>query len=313
MPKQREQCGIKFTPNLLHPRHWLTWFGLGLFFFVSLLPTSWRHFLGHRIGNFLFSRKSHKRRYIVDTNLRIAFPKLSKEQREAMVLEHFQWYGCAVVDYSVLFFSSKKRLSSMLQVDGREYIDQLISENKNVIILLAHSVMLEFGPAAIGFHYDSFGSYKTSKNPVMDWIIAKSRCRHVSFVVSREEGLRKLVKSLAPNKLMIFLPDEDLGAENSTFAPFFHKQKATLTTTARIAKMGKAQALTAFTWFDKSTNKYRLQIQPVLQNYPTGDAIVDATKMNQSLEKLVEQHPAQYIWTMKLYRTRPENDEETIY
>jgi lauroyl/myristoyl acyltransferase len=222
-----------------------------------------------------------------------------------------------MVDYSLLFFASQKRLNKMLQIDGREHIDKAIADDKNIIILLAHSVMLEFGPAAIGFQYDCFGSYKTSKSPVMDWMIAKSRCRHVSFVVSREEGLRKLIKSLAHKKLMIFLPDEDLGLENSTFAPFFNKQKATLTTTARIAKMGKAKALPAFTWFDPVINKYRLQILPALDNYPSKDATLDAGNMNQSLEVLIKQHPSQYIWTMKLYRTRPESsgkdDEAGVY
>jgi len=299
-------CGISFSLSLLHPKYWLTWLGLLIVFIISQVPTHFRHFLGRQLGSYIY--KNNKKRYrVVDTNLKIAFPEFDDAKRDEMIKRHLQWYGCAMIDYSLILFAGKKRLSALLAIDGVEHLDEVMENNQSVVILLAHSVMLEFGPAALGFKYETFGSYKTSKNAVLDWVIAKGRCRYTKFVVSRDEGLRKLVKSLKPNRVMIFLPDEDLGRENSIFAPFFGEDKVTLTTTARIVKMGKAKALPAFTWYDTSTKKYRLQINPALQNYPKGDASKDAIQMNQALEVLIKQHPEQYMWLLKWYRTRPEN------
>ena len=263
-----QRCGLPFTFSLLHPKNWPAWFGLGVAAIVSLFPTSARHAIGNKIGAYIYNNNK-KRRNTVNTNLKIAFPKLTDEQREAMALEHLQWYGCALVDYSMVFFSGRKRLSAMSEIHGKEHIDAARAENKTVILLLAHSVMLEFGPPEIGLNYDIFGSYKTSKNPVIDWIVARSRCRQASLVVSREEGLRKLVKSMSPVRVMIFLPDEDLGRENAVFAPFYGKEKSTLTTTARLAKMGKAVALPTFVYFDTEQQKYITSIGPALENYPT--------------------------------------------
>ena len=305
-------CGIPFSARLLHPRYWLSWLGLGLFALIAQLPTRARHWLGRHLGSLIYHRKNQKRRHIVNTNLKIAFPELNDAQRDAMTLKHLQWYGCAMIDYSLLFFGSNKRLARLLSIEGKEYIEQALADNQNTMVLLAHSVMLEFAPAALGINYDVFGSYKSSKNSVLNWIIAKSRCRHVKFVVSREEGLRKLIKSLAPGNMMVFLPDEDLGAENATFVPFFKKDKATLTTTARIAKMGHAKAFPAYAWFDPNKQKYILQIMPALKNYPSGNTEKDAIALNQALEKLIKQHPEQYMWLMKWYRTRPEG-EPSVY
>lgn len=307
-----KNCGIPFTSALFHLKYWPTWIGLGLAFIVSLFPDSVRHFLGKRVGHAIYNNKKKKRYNVVKANLKVAFPELNESTLETHIKEHLEWYGCALIDYSLLFFASQKRLASKVEISGKEHIDQANANQQSIILLLAHSVMLEFGPAAIGFHYESFGSYKTSKNAVLDWIIARSRCRHVKFVVSREEGLRKLVKSLIPGRLMIFLPDEDLGTENATFVPFFGKQKATLTTTARIAKLGKATALPAFTWYNPATKKYVLEVAPPLADYPSKDVNADAIKLNQSLEILIKQHPTQYMWLLKWYRTRPE-DEEGIY
>ncbi len=310
-----KRCGPAFTLAFLSPRYWLSWLGLALGFLVSLLSNRARHLLGRGIGNLIYKHHT-KRHHIVKTNLDISFPELSNSEREKMTHQHLQWYGCALVDYTLFFFASKRRLSNMIEIEGKEHIDHALNNNQSIIILLAHSVMLEFAPAALGLHYNCYGSYKSSKNPVIDWMIARSRCRHVKFVVSREEGMRKLVKSLIPNQLLIFLPDEDLGKENAVFAPFFGKQKATLTTPARLAKMGKATCLPTFAWYDPITHKYKIQISAPLTNdgcnYPSNDKIENATTLNKGLEDLIKQHPEQYMWTMKVFRTRPEN-EKSVY
>ena len=303
-----QRCGLPFTLSLLHPKYWLTWLGLGIAAIVSLFPTSMRHSIGKKVGAYIYNN-NRKRKNIVNTNLAIAFPHLSQEQRENMALEHLQWYGRALVDYSMTFFSSRKRLSAMSEIQGKEHLDKVRGENKNVILLLTHSVMLEFGPPEIGLHYDLFGSYKTSKNPVIDWLVAKSRCRQASLVVSREEGMRKLVKSMTPDRVMIFLPDEDLGSQNAVFAPFYGKDKSTLSTTARLARMGKAAALPLFVYFDEDKQKYISLIGAPLENYPSKDAVADASNMNKALERLISQKPEQYMWFMKWYYTRPEGDK----
>ena len=305
-----KKCGLPLTLSLFHPRYWLTWLGLGLAAVFSLFPSSIRHAAGKKIGAYIYNNNK-KRKHIVISNLKIAFPELSENERDEMALKHLQSFGCGLVDYSMLFFAGEKRLASISEIHGKEHIDAVRAENKTVMLLLSHSVMLEFASPQIGRYYDIFGSYKTSKNPVLDWMIARSRCRQASLVVSREEGLRKLVKSMSPERVMFFLPDEDLGSENAVFAPFYGKDKSTLTTTARLARMGKAAALPMFAYFDENKQKYITLIGPALENYPSKDAVADATNMNQALEKLISQKPEQYMWFMKWYRTRPEGEDPT--
>jgi len=275
------------------------------------MPQKLRHFLGRMIGNLTYSQNK-KRRDVVLSNIKIAFPELDKKAQQQRAKRHLQWYGCALVDYSLLLFASKKRLATLVEIEGAEHIDKAIKHQQSVMILLAHSVMLEFAPIALGMKYTCYGSYKSAKNPVMDWLIAKGRCRYVKFVVSREQGLRRLVRELIPKQLLIFLPDEDLGKKNAIFTPFFGKQKATLTTPARIAKLGKAVAFPCFAYYDDLSGKYKVIIAPAIENYPDKDATKNAMLLNQQLEKLILQQPEQYMWLMKWYRTRPEG-EESVY
>ena len=307
----KKQCGVPFTKGLLHPRHWLAWLGLGLAYLVSWLPTGIRHTIGRKIGDLTYQRNK-KRRNIVLTNLRLAFPHKSKEEREDMARRHLQWYGCALVDYSLTFFASRKRLTKMIRMNNSEHIDKALAENKSIILFLAHSVMLDFSPPVIGYHYPAYGSYKTIKNPVFDWMVARSRCRTALFLITRDEGMLKLARELKPGQILIFLPDEDLGAKHSTFAPFFGVQKATLKSPARLAKMGKAVSLLLYVWFNPDSKRYEVDISDPLENFPAPGAEKSAEILNTGLEKMIAVAPDQYMWLLKIFKTRP-TGEKAVY
>ena len=93
---------------------------------------------------------------------------------------------------------------------------------------------------AISMDYSANGPYKVMRNPVIDWKIANGRLRfgskNGSKLFTREDGLRPLIRETRAGKILIYLADEDLGAENSIFVPFFGVQKATIPVLGRLAK-----------------------------------------------------------------------------
>jgi len=293
---------VPFRKALLHPRHLGSWLLLSVAALLSLLPQTVRHWFGSLIGRYLY-KKNRKRRDIVGTNLKQVFPKLSEDQLQSMVRDHLNWYGKALIDYSVFFFASQHRLEKLVSIRNEDALVQIKQTEQPVILLLAHSVMLEFAVIALSANYKSFGSYKASSNPVLDWIIARSRCRFADFVVSRDAGLRPLIRAIKSQRIMIFLPDEDLGLDNAVFAPFFARPKATLTTPARLAQLGGAKAVAGFVAFDDKAQQYQLHLQEMPVNYPHGDVDTDAVALNKALEELILQNPAQYMWTMKWFKT----------
>ncbi len=75
------QC--KFSREFLHPRYWLTWFGLGVLWLWVQLPYPVLCFLGTRIG--AMARPFLKRREsIARKNLELFFQH-SAEEREKMI------------------------------------------------------------------------------------------------------------------------------------------------------------------------------------------------------------------------------------
>ena len=52
---------------------------------------------------------------------------------------------------------------------------------------------------------------------------------------------------------------------------------------------------------------YEVAFAPALANYPSGDHVQDATRMNAVIEHGVRERPDQYMWSYKRFKTRPDN------
>ena len=295
----------QFKLAFLHPRYWMTWLLLPLLFILAWLPWQLRHWLGERIGDLIY-RQNNKRRRIVLVNLQLCFPELSINERDQLTRHSLREYACALLDYSILFFRSRKWLYQRTHIYGKEQLDQAIKAGDKIILLLGHSVWLEFAPVAIGQFFSAYGSYKPFNNAVLNWLIASSRLKDVEFVVAREDGMIKLVRSLQPDRLLFFLPDEDHGEKHSVFAPFFATSKATLTTPARMAKISNAKAFPIMSFFDPVSGQYQIHIGSELEHFGNKSSHEDAAQMNNGFQKLIETHENQYMWLLKLFKTAPE-------
>lgn len=280
-------------------------------FLLSLMPLRIRQAVGGLIGALLL-HSNEKRRNIARKNLSIVFPDDNEEQIEKRVTKSFYWQGVGLAEYSLLFFASKQRLRKYIVLDGFDQLDAANGQEQNVVLLLLHCSMLDLAPFALGDRYTVYGSYKPVKNALLDWFVRRARCRSVAFVVAREEGMMKLVKSLLPGKLLIFLPDEDLGEKHADFADFFGVKKATLNTPARIAKMKSAKSFPCFAYFDRQDRKYHIQVSPEIGGFPASESERSAEKLNAALEEAIAVAPEQYMWTLKYFKTRPEN-ADNIY
>ena len=49
-----------------------------------------------------------------------------------------------------------------------------------------------------------------------------------------------------------------------------------------------------------------------MESFPGDDEQLDAARMNEELEKLIMQAPEQYMWSLRLFQTRP-NGEPNPY
>lgn len=313
--KETNKDRYRFRLTLLHPRNWPTWIGLAVFFIVTLLPMSFIDWLGCRLGKFAAS-KNKKRYNIAATNLSLCFPEKSAAEIEQMTIKHFQAQFRSVLHYFILWWRPIFMVRKKIVKTGFEQIEDCRKQGKNIIILLVHSVGLDFSVPVITMDYNTVGPYKEMRNPVIDWVMANARMRfglnQGGKLFTREDGLRPLIREVRAGSVLIYLADEDLGEKNSIFVPFYGVPKATLPVLGRLAQTCNAVVLPCVSCYESGNKRYAITLLPKIEGLPSGDDEIDSLKMNKAIESAIDQCPVQYFWTLRYFQTRPEG-EASVY
>jgi len=298
----------RFEWAYLKPVYWTSWLWVLLLYGFYVLPDGVTNWLANRLGD--LARFSHKKRFLIaQKNIQLCFPDLSDAEKENLIKQHYRAQMRSVLHYGLVWWASRKTLAEKIIIKGQENIDASLKKGRSVIIMTSHSVGLEMAVSAITMRYPVSGPFKVLKNPVTNWFVAKGRTRFGTIIYSREAGLRPIIKDVQAGQLMFYLPDEDLGKDRSIFVPMFNVQKATVPVLGRLAKNCHADVLPCISCYDEKQKKYIIHVLPAMQDFPQGDDKLDATRMNQAIENTVHICPAQYFWTLRLFRTRPEGEE----
>ena len=267
---------------------------------LHFLPLSWLSAMGAGIGAVLYR---FGRGRVTDINLQLCFPQMPEDERKAVGLKHFKMLGRSALELSKLVWGTDKDLLAMIHVVGLEHLTAL--KGTPVIALAPHFIGLNFGGIRVAYECPGTASiYSRQKNPVLDDIFLKARTRFGDPVlVSRQEGLRAVVRTIRAGHPFYFLPDMDFGARDSIFVPFFGVPTATITALPRIAALTGATILPVIT--RQVGDGYEVRIYPPWENYPTGDLEADVRRMNAFIEERVREMPEQYFWAHKRFKTRP--------
>ena len=295
---------------LWHPRYWGLWLAVLLLWGIAWLPVSWRMGLGAWLGRQMLKRNA-KRRRIVQINLALCFPDGDEAAREALALASAERAGQALLDLGVLWLRSDAAIMRRWQVHGREHLDAVLAAGRAPLFVTGHVVGLDMGAAAMTVACGGgVGPYNPTHQPFVDAWLIWGRTRFGSGLMTREDGLRPLLKALKSRQAAYYIPDEDHGAAHSVFAPFFGVQKATLPLLGRLAKQGNAAVLPFFTRLDGATGVYHLHIEPPLDALSASTPLAEAAQMNAMLERMIRRDPTQYMWSFKLFKTRPAGEPE---
>ncbi|GAB6043981.1 LpxL/LpxP family Kdo(2)-lipid IV(A) lauroyl/palmitoleoyl acyltransferase [Endothiovibrio diazotrophicus] len=290
------------APEPIRLRHRPAWLAVGLVRLLAALPFPlWRP-AGTLIGRAI-EHAGRRRRHIAETNLRLCLPQLSDTERKRLVSDHFRSLGLSVVEMAAAWCAPEKRLRERFEVVGMEHLEAARRDGRGVLLMSAHLVYLEMGARGIATFAPVHPMYRRHGNPILERFIAAARGRHMAEPVERGD-VRKLVRLLKGGGIVWYAPDQNYGAEHSIFVPFFGVEAATITSTSRLARMGNARVMPFFPE-RLIDGRYRLQLLPALEGFPSGDDTADTRRINRLIEERIRRTPADYLWIHRRFKTRP--------
>ncbi|PSU49840.1 lauroyl-Kdo(2)-lipid IV(A) myristoyltransferase [Photobacterium frigidiphilum] len=295
----------EFKWGFLHPKYWGTWLAVMLASLLCLLPHTFRRAIATLFANqsIKLKNKSNRRARV---NLEMCFPEKTHEEREEMLRQSTITAGTFLMGFASLSVRNKQWLENNTLVRGEEHLTSLTDQNQSVILLVPHTWAIDI-PAVLlasrGLPVSAMA--KKQKNQVSDWLMHKQRVQYGGRIYERDGGIKPFIKSIREGYLGYYLPDEDLGPEHSVFVDFFGTTKATMAGLGRLSKLSRAKIVPLFSMYNSATGKYELDFYPALP-FPTGSEESDARMMNQCIEQYVTERPEQYMWILRLLKTRPE-------
>ncbi|MCW8900374.1 MAG: LpxL/LpxP family Kdo(2)-lipid IV(A) lauroyl/palmitoleoyl acyltransferase [Gammaproteobacteria bacterium] len=292
----------------LGPKHWPTWIALGFLRLCTLMPYRMQMGLGRFFG-YLSYVLLPRRKHIVKTNIRLAFPELNHAERKKLVIKTFASTGMGIFETAMAWWGSERRLKSMVTIKGLEHLQNALAQGKGVILLSAHFSSLELSGRLLSFTQPFQVTYKRAHNPLMEAVLKYSRKKHFLDAINTYDT-REMITGLKKNVATWYAMDQDLGARLHVFAPFMGIPACTLVTTSRLAKMSGALVVPYFPKRLDDCCKYELTIHPVLENFPSGDDLKDTTRINDLITEAVKNAPDQYLWVHRRFKTRPPGEPD---
>ena len=271
---------------------------LGLLWLLHFLPLPLLRALGSAFGLLLWAL-GRERRHVTRTNLRLCFPEWSATEVAQRTREHFRYFGRSFLDRALLWHASPARLRRLIRLQG-----ELPTDGQPYLILAPHFVGLDASWTRLTLERPMLSVYSNQKNPHFNAALLAGRTRfNTPRLLSRQDGMRRVIKSLREIPYFYYLPDMDFGAKDAMFIPFFGIPAATITAVPRLAELAGAKILPCLA--EMTDSGYTVHLLPAWNDYPSGDIAADTQRMNDFIEQQVRRWPAQYYWLHKRFKTRP--------
>ncbi|OSI13354.1 lipid A biosynthesis lauroyl acyltransferase [Neisseria canis] len=277
---------------------------------ISRLPFPIIQKIGSLIGKASYYAVPPRRK-VGMVNLEKCFPEWTQEQRRIVLKQHFEHMGKLLAEYGLYWYGDAAKLKALVRYQDKHHLDDALSAGEKVILLYPHFTAFELAVYALNQDVPLISMYSNQKNKALDEQILKGRHRYDNvFLIGRTEGLRAIIKQLRKSDApFLYLPDQDFGRKDSVFVDFFGIKTATIAGLGRIAAMTGAKVVPAIP-IRQEDGTVVLRFYPAWENFPEGSPEADAQRMNDFIEARIREHPSQYYWLHKRFKTRPEGEAD---
>ena len=290
------------------PKYWVSWLAVGVTWLLAKLPHGAQHSLSRGLTKLAIKTRSSRIKTI-RRNIELCFPEFTEEEQEQLLLKNTYSTVLMLFDLVNAIWKSRSSVLDRGRVVGKQYLLEALSAEKPLIIVSEHSTAFLIGIVKLSEITAYSALYRKMDNPVLqEQLYERAMAKYPIDAIHRKE-VRLMLSKLSNKGVAVILPDQDFGPKRSSFVPFFGIDTATITAIPQYAKWADANVLLASTYREPNGH-YVVEIEPILENYPTGDDLADTVLWSNWLERKIREHPEDYFWLHKRFKTRPEGQKK---
>ncbi|MGN8852784.1 LpxL/LpxP family acyltransferase [Anaerobiospirillum succiniciproducens] len=292
--------------QLLDVKYWPSWFALGILAVLAYVPNRIRDLFAILLA-YPLSLINIRFKKVVFANLRTAFPEKSESDYKQLyrkLLTHAIITGFA---FGEGVFLPRFMVERSWIVKNPEVLKAALDDKRPIIFCVPHTFSLDRGGLYLTANrHPMFGVANDQSNPVFNWFMNYQRVIYGGTMHTRAAGFRSILKALKQGRHCYFLCDEDLGDDvPNVFTDFYGVPKAMVDTLPKMARLTKSQVVVLTITYSISKARYELEFTR-LDNFPSNDVVADLNRVNKVFEQHLSGHIEQYMWFLRLFKSRPD-------
>jgi len=254
------------------------------------LASNFGFFIGKTFGP-LFRSKS-----LVIDNLKKSNISL-KKTHEQSTDEIFGNYGRIFAEYPFIKNFRNGKLEKYIQVEGKQYLDEIKSKNKKVVFISGHFNNFELMAMMIEkYGIDLSAIYRPLNNIFLNKTMEKIRVKYIckKQIKKGRSGTREIIENLKKGSSIALMIDQRV--REGSKVNFFGSLATTTTIPAQLVKKYKCDLVPIYI---ERRSKFHFKMY-VSKPIKVGESktIEEITQfLNTVLEQMIVKNPLQWIWT----------------
>lgn len=274
---------------------------------INNIPLTWA---GRLVYRFLPYRLK-----IIKKNISQVFgDTLSLEQQTHLTKAFYSHLMTSIKEMIQLRFLSEKQLCERVDVVGYERLLAIAEEGKGVLVLTGHFGNWEFAPLGGILNFKQFqGQFhfirRTLGNKMIERVLFRRYFKAGLNVIPKKDSLQQVCDVLEKNHAVVFVLDQHASLVNrdGVAAEFFGKKAGTYRSLASFSRHTGVPVIPA-AGYRLPNGRHVLEFHEPIEwkDYPTTQEAVyrNTLAYNQALEKIVLQHPEQWLWLHKRWKLK---------
>lgn len=259
--------------------------------------------------------------FVAKRNIDLVFPEKSEAERErifrdswGVLAENLYWF-CRISRWTKQDFIDRIEYST-----ARAFRDSVQARNLDtgILVFAIHFGLFELlaqGDAVLGRPTSIL--IREFDFPLLNAFWKSRREAFGAEVFSRKGGFEEILKRLRVGKDVALLVDQNVKRKHGMFVPLFGIQASTSRGIGLAALRSRAPVVFAVC-YPIEKNRFRLYAEEIPG--PSNESGTSAEKIekflirvNGLIEKMVREHPEQWFWIHRRFKTRPDGEAEDVY
>ena len=250
---------------------------------------------------------SPDKRRVATINIAACYPALPAAEQSVMLKESFVHYLCSILEAGRNWYWPIERLRELcVEFRGEELANDSLASGDGVVALVPHFGAWEY----LGMWAQQFPEFAIFFKPpahegLAKALLEKRRRGGAMLLPATPSGLRQLYAHIRSGKAAAVLPDQQPSTGQGRFAPFFGIPALTGVMAPRLIQKTRCRVLMC-AGERLPGGHYRVHLLPVDAGIYSDDVDIALAALNRGVERCIAIDPAQYLWSYKRFRARPE-------